>query len=182
MFFVAHMTTKECLTEVSSRILNFDGVGGMSRSRRLLRTLCPASFTNLLTSRATPSKNFWFLNFTSPSPIIIEFTQYIWFWHFCGFPYIAMRGLVAVFTMNSSIETGQQSDKKKSLKVSQTVKPCRMHPPAMPLNFKKNRSLLHEMRVFEVSMLRYATTLVPYTIQTEHSPRMLTATLIRKVA
>ncbi len=90
---MAHMTPNECLTEVSSRILNFDGVGGMRRTRRLPRTLYPAGFTNLLTSGATASKNFWFLNFTLPSPII-EFTWYIQFWRFCGFPYIAMRGLL----------------------------------------------------------------------------------------
>ncbi len=65
---------------------------------------------------------------------------------------------VAVFVTNPSIETGQQSDTKKSQKISQTVKRCRMHPPAMPPNFKKNGSLLHEMRMFEVPMPRYAKT------------------------
>ncbi len=33
-----------------------------------------------------------------------------------------------------------------------------MHPPAMPPNFKKNGPLLHEIRVFEVSMPLYAKT------------------------
>ncbi len=55
-------------------------------------------------------------------------------------------------------ETGQQSDKKKSQKISHTVKRCRMHPPAMPPNFKKNGSLLHKIRVFEVSMPHNART------------------------
>ncbi len=67
-----------------------------------------AVLPTLLTG-ATPSKNFWFLNFTFPSAII-EFTWYIRFWHFCGFPYIAMRGLLLFCTTNPSIETGQQSD------------------------------------------------------------------------
>ncbi len=65
---------------------------------------------------------------------------------------------IAVFTTNPSIETGQQSDFKKLQKISKIVKQCRMHPPAMPPNFKKNWSRLHEIRVFEVSMLCYAKT------------------------
>ncbi len=87
------MTPNECLAKVSSHILNFDGVVGMRRTRRLLRTLYPANFTNLLTLGATASKNVWFLNFTFPSPIL-EFTCYIRFWRFCGFLYITMRGLL----------------------------------------------------------------------------------------
>ncbi len=31
-----------------------------------------------------------------------------------------------------------------------------MHPPAMPPNFKKNGAFFHEIRVFEVSVQRYA--------------------------
>ncbi len=82
----AHMTPNECLTEVSGLILNFDGMGRMRRNRRLPRTLYPTDFTNLLTSGATHSKNFWFLIFTFPSPIV-AFTWYIRFWLFCGFSY-----------------------------------------------------------------------------------------------
>ncbi len=33
-----------------------------------------------------------------------------------------------------------------------------MHPPGMSPNFKKNGSLLHEIQVFEVSMLHYVKT------------------------
>ncbi len=65
----------------------------MRRTRRLPRTLNPADFTNFLTSGATLTNNFWFLNFTFPYPII-EFPRYIRFWRFYGIPYIAMCGLL----------------------------------------------------------------------------------------
>ncbi len=110
------MTSSECLTEVSSVILNFDGDGGrMRRTRRLSKSLYPANFTNLLTSEAIPSKNFWFLNFTFPSPII-EFTWYIQFWRFCGFPYIAMRGLLLFSQGTLQLKQGNSLIKKKIAK------------------------------------------------------------------
>ncbi len=70
---------------------------------------------------------------------------FLWFSLYC------CAWTIAVFTTNPSIETGQQSGKKKS----QTVKRCRMLPPAMLPNFKKNGSLLQEICVFEVSMPHY---------------------------
>ncbi len=118
---MAHMTPNECLPEVSSRILTFDGVGGMRRTRSLPETLYPADFTNLLTSGVTPSKNFWFLNFTFPSPIVIEITWYIRFWRFYTFSLYCYGWTIAVFTTNPSVETGQQSDKKKSKKKSRRL-------------------------------------------------------------
>ncbi len=125
------MTPNECLTGVSSRILNFDEVGGM-RSLLMLGT--------------TNSKNFWFLNFTFPFPVI-EFTWYIRFWRFCGFPCIAMRGLLLFSQRTLQLKQGNSLIKKKSQKKPQPVKQCRMHPPAMPPNFKKNGSLLHKIHL-----------------------------------
>ncbi len=110
-FFVAHMTPNECLTEVSNHVLNFDGVGGMRRTRRLPRTLHSVDFTNLLTSGATHSKSFWFLNFTFPSPIR-EFTWYIWFQRFCGFPYIAVCGLLLLSQRTLQLKQGNNLLKK----------------------------------------------------------------------
>ncbi len=85
--------------------------GGMRRTRRLPRTLYPADFTNFLTSGASPSKNFWFLSFTFSSPII-EFTWYIRFCRFCGFPYIAMRGLFLFSQWTLQLKQGNGLIKK----------------------------------------------------------------------
>ncbi len=57
------MTPNECLTEVSSCILNFDAVGGIWGTTRLPRTIYPANFSNLQTSRATPLKKFLVFEF-----------------------------------------------------------------------------------------------------------------------
>ncbi len=67
--------------------------------------------------------------------------------------------LIAVHQLHGRRKQGNSLiKKKKSQKISQTVKRCRMHPPAMPPNFKKNGSLLHEVHVFEVCTPRYAKT------------------------
>ncbi len=150
IFFVAHMTPNECLTEVSSHILNFGRVGGMRRTRRLPRRHYPADFTNLRLREPPFQKFFWFLNFTFPFPIR-EFTWYIRFGHFCSFPNIAMHGLLLFSQWTLQMKQGN-SLIKKTHKISQTVKQCRLHPPAMPPNFKKNGSLLHKIPGFEVSM------------------------------
>ncbi len=127
----------------------------MRWTRRLPRTLYPADFTNFLTLEATLSKNFWFLNFTFPSPII-EFTWYIRFWRFCGFPNIAMRELLLFSQRTLQLKQGNSVIKKITKNI--TDQRCRIHQPAMPPNFKKNGSLLHEIRMFEVSMPRYPKT------------------------
>ncbi len=92
-------------------LMEWGGGGGLRRTRRLPRTLYPTDFTNLLTSRAISSKNFWFLNFIFPSPII-EFTWYIRFWCFCGFPYIAMCGLLLFSQRTLQLKQGNSLIKK----------------------------------------------------------------------
>ncbi len=104
-----------------------------------------------------PLKKFMIFEFYIPISnyriyLVYLVQAFLWFSLYC------YAWTIAVFTTNSSIETGQQSDKKKSQKISQTVKRCRMHPPAMPPNFKKNRSLLHEIHVLEILTPRYANT------------------------
>ncbi len=93
----------------------------MRRTRRLSRTLYPADFTNLLTSGATHTKNFCFLNFTFPSPII-KVTRYILFWRFCGFPYIATLGLLLFSQQTLQLKPGDSMIKK----ITKNITDCKM--------------------------------------------------------
>ncbi len=96
-------------------------------SRRLSSTLFHTICENNFGVLAIPSSNYRIF-------LVYSVLAFLWFSLDC------FAWTIAVFTVNPSIETGQLSDKKKkSQKISQTVKRCRVHPPAMTLNLKKKQ-------------------------------------------
>ncbi len=114
IFFVAHVTPNECLTEVSSHILNFDGVGeweepGGGPGHSILPTL-PTSWLREPTLQKIFGFEFYIPISNNIIYLVYSVLAFLWFFLYC------YAWTIAVFTTNPSIETGQQSDKKKKIK------------------------------------------------------------------